>query len=424
MSSSPPPPRRLPPTAPGGAPWPRVFLLVVVGLLLILAAIFLVLYSPVDRRNPWLSSWRRHLERVSPGDGLHHLVEGLEMMQWEELQRHRDALKRVALGRPASERVLILVGRHQAVIERIRLLARTPALSLPPALEAASLDRRPDVESLELLSWLLLANARILESAGEPIEALQRLQEATVLGARLTRPAAEASLTQHVAGVLLMEGALAHMVALVPRLGLEPWQRAGLAAQLERAEAELHPVVDALAGEGLRLQALLDAPTPLTAPALATILQYYDSQLPRGEALATARRDLGQAASFPQGRDKFLAEIGRVLSLPHHEQPRITPEWMKTITDNPIVELLALDIEPLRIRQTLVRARIALLLAYCRGESAGLPADPFTGLPLRQAPGRLYSVGPDGNDNGGTVVYDPMNGWTSEGDLILIVDPK
>jgi hypothetical protein len=44
---------------------------------------------------------------------------------------------------------------------------------------------------------------------------------------------------------------------------------------------------------------------------------------------------------------------------------------------------------------------------------------PFTGDLLRYADGRLYSVGPNGRDEGGVVAYDPTNGVVSPGDVVV-----
>lgn len=54
--------------------------------------------------------------------------------------------------------------------------------------------------------------------------------------------------------------------------------------------------------------------------------------------------------------------------------------------------------------------------------------DPFTGEPIRikvdSAPAKLYSVGPDGTDQGGDVEYDPSNGTISAGDVVLRINRK
>ncbi len=51
------------------------------------------------------------------------------------------------------------------------------------------------------------------------------------------------------------------------------------------------------------------------------------------------------------------------------------------------------------------------------------PPDPFDGAPLRvvEQPGRaiIYSIGPDGKDQRGSISYDPTNGTLSSGDIIV-----
>lgn len=52
-----------------------------------------------------------------------------------------------------------------------------------------------------------------------------------------------------------------------------------------------------------------------------------------------------------------------------------------------------------------------------RSPTAVRTVDPFSGTPLREAKGHLYSVGPDQVDQGMALIYDPTNGTFSEGDI-------
>jgi len=45
--------------------------------------------------------------------------------------------------------------------------------------------------------------------------------------------------------------------------------------------------------------------------------------------------------------------------------------------------------------------------------------DPFSGMGLREIGNLTYSIGPDGQDNYCRVKYDPTNGITSAGDIIV-----
>jgi len=52
---------------------------------------------------------------------------------------------------------------------------------------------------------------------------------------------------------------------------------------------------------------------------------------------------------------------------------------------------------------------------HARSVSRG---DPFSGEPLKMQDGIVYSIGPDGEDNFCSIIYDPTNGTGSPGDII------
>jgi hypothetical protein len=72
---------------------------------------------------------------------------------------------------------------------------------------------------------------------------------------------------------------------------------------------------------------------------------------------------------------------------------------------NTLLGLLMLSPEPPRFKVTLAHTMLALLEMQCRaaaGEKGSLLPDPFApGQPLRERKGVFYSVGADGQDNGG-----------------------
>ncbi len=45
--------------------------------------------------------------------------------------------------------------------------------------------------------------------------------------------------------------------------------------------------------------------------------------------------------------------------------------------------------------------------------------DPFTGIPLNITDEMIFSSGPDRQPQGGEIEYDPTNGSSSSGDIIL-----
>ena len=75
------------------------------------------------------------------------------------------------------------------------------------------------------------------------------------------------------------------------------------------------------------------------------------------------------------------------------------------------------------VRADVVTAHLRLCEALCAlrlGQSDTLSRfpDPFTGQPLRVANDRIWSLGPDGQDQSARVSYDPTNGTVSAGDIV------
>ena len=58
---------------------------------------------------------------------------------------------------------------------------------------------------------------------------------------------------------------------------------------------------------------------------------------------------------------------------------------------------------------------------YCNTISKG---DPFSGKFYKEINGNIYCVGPDGDDNRMSIIYDPTNGIISIGDIIVPIEKR
>jgi hypothetical protein len=131
----------------------------------------------------------------------------------------------------------------------------------------------------------------------------------------------------------------------------------------------------------------------------------------------------GDSLSIGPAFDKLWEDVEGELAKGPLERARLDRRWMEEHTENGLLRLHLVEPEPLLVREGVMRARLRLAQAVIldrvgKKVEAAAVLDPFTGRALHWGAGVVYSVGPDGVDNGGRVAYQPTAGIHSEGDLV------
>lgn len=409
-----------------GSPWPRIFVIISCFLLAFLAALFWSVYTRSDSSDPWIGLARRHAADAPGDNALGAMVDAIERVDWRELKKWTPELQAIAVGGWNEENAEMeaLIKNHQLVFNDIGRAASMPSCDFPGTSSRGIEMPRPDLERLRALALLAVANGRMLAAHDREEEALQRLIEAAVFGARLTRPYEEATLSAHLAGMAMLELATGGIIDLLRSPGIPDSARDRAVNQLSLINGLYNPIREAFLAEADVYTAEITARGG-NAVKLAEGLRYFNAGLNPAEAEELARALKEDARSFPEEQERVWIELSRLLALPIYEQPVIDADWFEEKSSNRLVRMQFTGMSKLTVREgvLLARLRIALVLAALGAEDAVLPAealaDPFSPEPLRITPTLVYSIGPDGEDQFGERRYNPADGVYTEGDIAV-----
>jgi hypothetical protein len=149
----------------------------------------------------------------------------------------------------------------------------------------------------------------------------------------------------------------------------------------------------------------------------AFLTQRWSRRAPPDEALAILMARLEEFLELNWEHQSRLAEMG--------EQPSWETElWRRDlreeITDDPIIRPGG-DLREYFARSICVETLFALVQQQVDllTDSGMERFDPFTGEPLHMDGEHIWSLGPDTEDQGGLLVYDPTNGTLTPGDIVV-----
>jgi hypothetical protein len=407
------------------SPWPRVFAIVTVFLVLFLFVMFQIVYrGDSGAEEPWLKEVRRFLASSSERNALEPISDAFERADWESLQRRKKELRELAVNgwRDDNHEVRKLIERNAFLATAVTASSSIDQVHFPPTDNARIDTPRPPFELLEAFGLFLGANARLVEAEGRHEEALLRLSESAQLGSRFCRPYEESNLSAHLAGMAMIDLSLNGMMKILARPGISPAVIERVHHRLEAIDNGLVPVREALHADAdlfaREMKARSEDPR-----ALAQGILYYDHKRTAPEADELARQAFPDALSFGPEQLRLWKEIDAALALPPSQQPDFGAAWIEQRTTNRIVRLYNPDILTLAQRDASLRARIHVTRAVClatlgRDDEARALVDPYSGEPLRWTERAVYSVGPNRADELAALHYDPARGILSAGDII------
>ncbi len=407
--------------------WRNLFIATIGFLGLFLVLMVYVVHHDQDREESFELLARQHLHAHTKRNALLPIIEALEQVHWDVLAANRELLQAAALENKNLDSPTLdaILKKHQSAIASITRSADIPIVSLPSTVNANLDTPQPRIDDMQNLGFMLVANAKRLAAEGRSEEALQRLMETALLGSRFCRPRDEASLSRHIVGMTLMEMSVSSMPPVLRNPELDIDTRLKIAEQLREVESSFASVE-----EGLRANLLLveqEISSRFDDPVrLVEAMQILQPDVDQSEHTELARKYTGDPSEYLNASAELHEKIDAFLKSQPDFSRRIDKEWFEKNAGHPMLKCHFTEWSALLVRDASIRCRIRLtrLLAVHqitdKKESEEL-LDPFDGMPLRVANNMIYSVGPDGVDDGGKKIYDQGNGVFSDGDITLAI---
>ncbi len=406
--------------------WARVFLIISGFLIVFLFLLLWQLRQGSQPRDGWLKEADRHLRTETRENALVPIIEAFHQTEWEALSEHRPRLAAIASRgwSEATPETGELIERHRVPISLITRSASFDSLSFPPTSSRGLEMPRPDIGEVHEFTLLLVANAQRALALGRTEDGIERLLEALRFGQRFCRPRDQSSLPQHVAGLSSMEISLQTLRRALQQNTFSEEMLQKVQTQIAAIEQDYVSITEALRAEAEIFRREMTERFESTQR-LAQGLQFYDEDLaPRG-AMNLAKALQADTLTFSQEHDRVWSELESIFSQPIFEQPVIDAKWFQTATENRLVWREYSSISPLLIREAVLLAQLRLVQLLCERpltpdqiQHSGL-TDPFSGEPFQLSADRLFSIGPDQATQQGTMIYDPQEGITSQGDIVV-----
>jgi len=372
----------------------------------------LVAALPAQHQSPdtlFITQARQALIRNSDQPGLTALMQATEalVLLTDEDRRALAEAAREQLGEPPTARVDDLLRESSGALEAAeRAAANTPFDPYPMAESFASsitshgelrvVEGRGDRFTPADLCNLLLADAQRAAAAGDYSQAATRITQAMRLSDTLTTHLDDPNLWGLQVNVLIESLRLAGELAVDS--DLDPEELAALDEQIEalnldeRSTSEvIHDLVDS------RKRIIRQAEVDM---GMQNRLRISLREMQAGAQMQEVELDLFRgSASFNEEIDRLVETLDEP---PSQWEPDIRVyEGQPTFRQGLVQVAVLLNIA--RARAAIARTLIAL----SSGEQAPGFDDPFGEGPIKVTETRVYSVGPDGVDDGGMVAHHP-----------------
>lgn len=337
--------------------WTRIFLVITLFLFGFFLILLLVI-RPAEAQERWMSSLRTH-QTSNPDEaaGLRPFLAALKAVDWKELQRISPELRAVAnfTEEPTTAHLQFLT-RHREVSRQIALVAEGDELGFPDLTNRIEPINRPSLGDMESFSRLLAANAAVSLLSGNPVESMERSLDMITVGAMMCQPRERATLSLHVSGFFLMEAALPilelSMEVLREDLDTDP-----VLARLQRVNEIRQPMSEAILAE-FRLAAETIQASSDRPERLADVLQFYNPDLHRPDALAEAFTQLHLAESIQNDMSLILPGLEEILFVAGDHREQVTREKLQGMVPNPLLSRQVPDTRALLSRERDLAGRL------------------------------------------------------------------
>lgn len=374
---------------------------------------------PIPTETDWPAAARAHAAAHPGNDGLIRLAEALEGVNAMAVAKEKKALDAIIQDGWQGNQpgVAAIMQSHAAAIGAAEAAADAPPFRLPPLVYPES--PMPNYMASQQIAQFLLAKARGLEAQGSRDLAAREALRALRLASRFRDPDGPA--ISHMIGISMMTKAAQTLESILAGGGLAPETIQAIGSQvyeMDQNTPKVSSVIRVDAAVGLRsLRRMAGDPAyrakyigelEKAAPALAAALNAALADLP------------AYAAEQKRVIDLVAARIDK----PFWERKSDGPLDATSLTQNALIaQSLGMNLDELGIRADGVTAHLRLVQLQCaiglkNDAIAKSIVDPFTGQPLKMDAARVWSLGPDGVDQGGAATFDFKNGATSAGDIV------
>ncbi len=347
-------------------------------------------------------------------------------------QAEKDKLGPYAIDTPGTpEEQDAILEAHPEPLTTLARIVRVPSTPATPPRDVEALVA-PVPRLQEGARWIFAVLDRAVER-GEGAKAMEIASQAATYAHDVQR---RGTMLEHLIGYASENAAMRAFMRAIPLGGTHPTAARRLRSLLDDLEASRSPLPVALASEGWLWRELV------SSPSLDRLLANMGRQdrenvgwrylwswpVYRAAALEDWDDAMDARARAIEGADlDARGTIGRIAALPKLENGLTKQDvavWPMFVTQRSRV----------RARALVVRTALAVVEATAkRGKPpaslqdlvpeflSAVPTDPWDGKPLRYAPGKVWSVGRNGVDDGGTPPPDPDEDKT--GDVVVTIPP-
>jgi hypothetical protein len=339
--------------------------------------------------------------------GLAHLRTALASLNTRAVGQHKDVIDKVLeAGWGAATPGLDAAVRSQvSALDAGFAAAASAPFPLPPAYDFST--QVPNFLSTQMLFKLMLLTARMAEPVN-PDDAAMRSVATMRLAASFSD--SHGFLVSYLIGQAGIRQSASTLGSILrnPRLSSQTSQQ--VADSLKELEGRLGSFADLVETEA--------------QGTIRTVRRMKSGQVPMELDRETQNRiaAIQDSQRFEQEIDRVFVTIADNFRKPAHARAQLT---VSQITSDPSVTGMA----QANYAEAAVRADVALayirlcealaILRTSNTESVSGLADVFAPKPVTVLADRVYSVGPDLTDQQGQSIYDPANGTTSSGDIVL-----
>lgn len=317
----------------------------------------------------------------------------------------------------APQGLQVTLAANSKVIDAMLEAAAYTPFTLPPNLDGVN--PVPELAQWMIAERLILVSARKAQAEGNLADATRRTMAVLNLSEALINTPGPLQLRGHGnRGEALACGVLA---ALLRDQRVARDTALDILKSLKRVEANRRDTAESLRDE--------------TSQAISLVRLYNTNATVRKVYQQFAGEDTTNISS------KMISEIDKINDLPAFETEarHVTKIWSDWVSSsefhsvaaipqiNPPLSVLigsnsVLESGVVRDKVALASIRLCETLAALRTmqpDQAAIIHDPFIVGPLRIQHDRVYSVGPDKEDQNGDILYDPTNGTVSRGDIVF-----
>ncbi len=373
--------------------------------------------APGAYQDLWIPAARKLAAEHPEYTGLTDFIDALDRMDTMSCIKEKRNIDKISQEgwRTSYPGVTGALQSQSAALEAAWKAAGAAPCPLPSTTEVMS--PVPNFLKAQLICGLMQAEACRLEASGQPDVALHR----AVLSWRFANrfSVSGVGLIHHMIAIG-QRAASAKVIAMIlrnPAFSADAAQKAGAAlVDLEHARLTFADVTKSEISTCLAAQkAMRNNPAQIQQVIAQSpnLKDYYTDYFKNFDAIET---EVNRALPL------VLADLEK----PFAQRTLRTRESLKTVTSNTYAqEMLASCVEEASVRADVELAYLRLCEALCalkmgKPEIAATFLDPFTGKPLVILPDRVYSLGPDGADQGGTQEYDSKQGGISAGDIFVL----